>query len=128
MRSMNRRTFLRRAAAAAAGLAAGPLRRAARAADAAGGKKLNFLFILIDDLGWKDVSCYWPKGSKPYYETPNVDRIAKMGVRFTDGYAACTVCSPTRASIVTGKYPARLHITDWIAGHRRPFAKLRNRW
>jgi len=72
----------------------------------------NFVFILIDDLGWADVGCF---GSK-LYETPNIDRLAEQGMRFTDGYAACAVCSPTRASIMTGKYPARLHITDWIAG------------
>ncbi|MBN2451961.1 MAG: sulfatase [Lentisphaeria bacterium] len=81
----------------------------------------NIVFILIDDLGWRDVGCY---GSR-FYETPNIDRLARLGMRFTDGYAACTVCSPTRAGIMTGKYPARLHLTDWIAGHVRPRAKLR---
>lgn len=83
--------------------------------------KPNVVFILIDDLGWRDVGC---NGSS-FYETPNVDRLAREGMRFTDGYAACTVCSPTRASLMTGKYPARLHLTDWIAGHARPYAKLR---
>jgi len=82
--------------------------------------RLNFVFILIDDLGWTDVGCF----GSTFYETPNIDRLAKQGMRFTDAYAACCVCSPTRASILTGKYPARLHLTDWIAGHRRPFAKL----
>jgi arylsulfatase A-like enzyme len=82
---------------------------------------LNFIFILVDDLGWTDLSCY---GSK-FYETPNIDRLAAQGMRFTQAYSACTVCSPTRAAILTGKYPARLHITDWIAGHQRPFAKLK---
>jgi arylsulfatase A len=81
----------------------------------------NFIFILVDDLGWTDVSCY---GSK-FYETPNIDRLASQGMRFTQAYAACTVCSPTRAAVLTGKYPARLHITDWIAGHVRPYAKLK---
>ncbi len=84
------------------------------------GKKLNVVFFLIDDLGWADVGCY----GSTYYETPNIDRLAAQGMRFTDAYAACPVCSPTRASIMTGKYPARLHLTDWIAGHRRPYAKL----
>ena len=70
------------------------------------------MFFLIDDLGWADVGCY---GSK-FYETPNIDRLASQGMRFTDAYAACPVCSPTRASIMTGKYPARLHLTDWIPG------------
>jgi arylsulfatase A len=72
----------------------------------------NFLFILADDLGWPQIGCY---GSN-YYETPNINRLASEGMRFTDAYAACPVCSPTRASIMTGKYPARLHLTDFIAG------------
>jgi arylsulfatase A len=79
---------------------------------AAEAKRPNIVFILIDDLGWADVGCF---GSK-YYQTPNIDRLAGQGMRFTDAYAACAVCSPTRASIMTGKYPARLHLTDWIAG------------
>ena len=73
-------------------------------------KRPNILFILIDDLGWKDLACY---GSE-FYETPNLDRLASQGMRFTDAYAACPVCSPTRASILTGKYPATVGITDWI--------------
>lgn len=85
-----------------------------RGADAA--RPMNFVFILIDDLGWADVGCF---GSK-FYETPHIDRLASQGMRFTDAYAACAVCSPTRASIMTGKYPARLHITDWIPGERTP--------
>ena len=78
------------------------------------GKKLNFVFVLVDDLGWTDTGCY---GSR-FYETPNVDRLAGEGMRFTDAYAACPVCSPTRASIMTGKYPARVGITDWIPGFK----------
>ena len=81
----------------------------------------NVIVILVDDWGTTDLSCY---GSK-LYETPNIDRLAKDGARFTTGYSACTVCSPTRAALMTGKYPARLHLTDWIAGHGRPFAKLK---
>jgi arylsulfatase A len=81
----------------------------------------NVILILVDDLGWTDLSC---QGST-FYETPNIDRLASQGMRFTHGYAACTVCSPTRAAVLTGKYPARLHITDWIAGHQRPYAKLK---
>jgi len=81
----------------------------------------NVIFFLIDDWGWTDAACC---GSK-FYETPNIDRLAKQGMKFTQGYSACTVCSPTRAAVMTGKYPARLHITDWIAGHRRPFARLK---
>jgi len=72
--------------------------------------KLNIVFILIDDMGWTDLGCY---GSR-YYETPNVDRLARQGMQFSDAYAASCVCSPTRASILTGKYPGRLHITHAI--------------
>jgi len=81
----------------------------------------NVIVILVDDLGQTDLSCY---GSR-FYETPHIDALAKAGVRFTDGYSACTVCSPTRAALLTGKYPARLRLTDWIAGHDRPKAKLK---
>lgn len=81
----------------------------------------NFVFILMDDLGWADLGCY---GSR-YYETPHLDRLAREGVRFTDAYAAAPVCSPTRASIITGKYPARLGITNYLPGkHPTPFSKL----
>jgi arylsulfatase A len=72
----------------------------------------NIVFFLVDDLGWSDIGCY---GSS-FYDTPNVDRLARQGVRFTQAYAACHVCSPTRASLMTGKYPARLQLTDWIPG------------
>jgi arylsulfatase A-like enzyme len=72
--------------------------------------KPNIIFILIDDLGWRDIGCY---GSE-FYETPNLDRLATEGMSFTDAYAACPVCSPTRGSILTGKYPATLGITNWI--------------
>jgi len=81
----------------------------------------NIVFVLVDDMGWTDLGCF----GSTYYETPNIDRLASQGMRFTDAYAACTVCSPSRASILTGQYPARLHITDWIEGHKRPYAKLR---
>lgn len=72
--------------------------------------KPNVLFIVADDLGYHDLSCM---GSK-YYETPNIDQIAGEGMVFTDGYAACQVCSPSRASLISGKFPARHGITDWI--------------
>jgi len=78
-------------------------------------EKPNVIFILADDLGWRDLSCY----GSTFHETPNLDRLASRGMRFTQAYAACPVCSPTRASIMTGKYPARLHLTDYIAGARR---------
>ena len=84
----------------------------------------NILVILIDDLGWKDLGCY---GSE-FYRTPNIDKLASQGVRFTDGYAACAVCSPTRASILTGKYPARLMLTEWLpSGRWNPKAKTPQR-
>ena len=73
-------------------------------------EKPNVVFILADDLGWRDLS---NEGST-FYESPNIDRIANEGTKFTQGYATCQVCSPSRASIMTGKYPARLNITDWI--------------
>ena len=76
--------------------------------------KSNVVFILIDDLGWRDLGCY----GSDYYKTPNIDRLAQEGVKFTDAYAACTVCSPTRAAIMTGKYPARLLLTQWLPSGR----------
>ncbi|MCH2181760.1 MAG: sulfatase [Mariniblastus sp.] len=83
----------------------------------------NIVFFLVDDLGWRDLGCY----GSPLYETPHLDRLAQDGVRFTDAYATCHVCSPTRASILTGKYPARLGLTDWIPGRRNfDFQKLIN--
>ena len=84
-------------------------------------RRPNIVFILADDLGWSQVGCY---GSS-FYETPNIDRLAREGMRFTDAYAACPVCSPTRASIMTGKYPARLGLTDFIAGGNYPRERLK---
>ncbi len=84
-------------------------------------EKPNIVLILIDDLGWADLGCY----GNSFNETPNIDRLAREGMRFTNAYSACCVCSPTRASIMTGKYPARLHLTDFIPGHPRPWAKLK---
>ena len=72
----------------------------------------NIVFFLVDDLGWRDVGIY---GSS-FYHTPNIDQLARNGMRFTQAYAASHVCSPTRASILTGKYPARLGLTDWLNG------------
>ncbi len=77
-------------------------------------EKPNIVFILTDDMGWKDLGCY---GNK-FTETPNIDALAQSGIKFTQAYAACPVSSPTRASIMTGKYPARLHLTNFIAGNR----------
>ena len=84
------------------------------------GKPPNIVLFLADDLGWTGLNGF----GSDFYETPNLDRLAGQGMKFTDAYAACTVCSPTRASIMTGMYPARLHLTSFIPGQDRPFAKL----
>ncbi len=81
----------------------------------------NIILLLADDLGWTGPACC----GSDLHQTPNIDKLASDGIKFTDAYSACTVCSPTRASIMTGKYPARLHLTDFIAGQNRPFAKLK---
>ena len=75
----------------------------------------NFVFFLVDDLGWADVACF----GSTFHETPNIDRLAASGMKFTNAYAASPVCSPTRASIMTGKHPVRVDITDWIPGNRQ---------
>ena len=80
----------------------------------------NIVFILIDDLGWSDIGCY---GSK-VNNTPNIDALSEQGMRFTNAYAAAPVCSPTRASIHSGQYPARVGVIDFIPGHWRPYEKL----
>src|ERR1043166_1079971 len=84
----------------------------AHLSEAAQEPRPNILLILADDLGWTDLSCY----RSDFYETPHIDRLARDGMKFTQAYSACTVCSPTRAAILTGKYPARLHVSDWIPG------------
>ncbi len=111
MNSLTRRNFLGRCGLAAPGMAAAARARGAQRSPG----KLNFIIILIDDYGWTDSGCY----GSTFYETPNIDRLAREGMRFTNAYAACPVCSPTRASILTGKYPARLHLTDWIPGRKQ---------
>jgi len=96
-----------------AGLAAAP----AFSAEAAGPQSVpNLVFVLADDLGWSDLPCY---GSK-IHETPHLDGFARQAVRFTDAYAASPVCSPTRASLMTGKCPARLHMTIWAEAAADP--------
>lgn len=77
-------------------------------------EKPNIVFILVDDMGYVDLGCY----GSTFYETPNIDRLAVEGIRFTDAYAACPVSSPTRASIMTGLYPVKTGITDWIPGRQ----------
>lgn len=118
---MNRRDFLKAIGLGAASIAVPSCAASAgRSAAIRGAKKPNILFILIDDMGWSDVGCH----GNHFHETPNIDRLARQGMRFTDAYAACPVCSPTRASILAGQYPARIGITDFIPGHWRPYAKL----
>jgi arylsulfatase A-like enzyme len=85
----------------------------------AGAAKLNFVFILVDDWGWADAGV---QGSD-FFETPNIDRLAREGMRFTQAYAAAAICSPTRAAILTGKSPARLDITIWHEGAVRGGSK-----
>ena len=75
----------------------------------------NFVFILLDDAGQRDFGCYGGR----FYETPNIDRLATEGMRFTDAYAACPVCSPTRYSIQTGRYPVRSGLTDFLLGTKK---------
>lgn len=84
------------------------------------GSKPNIIFILADDLGWADLPAY----GNSFNEAPNLQRMASEGMRFTDAYAACPVCSPTRASIMSGQYPARVGIIDFITGHWRPYEEV----
>ncbi len=86
---------------------------AAQASDAA--DRPNVVFILVDDLGYMDIGANNPE---TFYETPNIDKLAGSGMRFTNGYAANPVCSPTRYSIMTGKYPSRVDATNFFAGKR----------
>lgn len=76
--------------------------------------KPNIVFILADDLGWSDLGCY----GNPFNNTPNIDKLAKEGIKFNQAYVASPVCSPSRASILTGKHPARLKITNFLVGNK----------
>jgi len=108
----NRRGFVRTMALGAAAIAtAGCAYGKGRASS----RKPNVVVIFVDDLGWTDLGCY---GSK-FYETPNIDRLAKQGAMFTRAYASCCVCSPTRASLMTGKYPQRVGFTDFLRPDKR---------
>ena len=104
MYPVNRRSFLGLAACAAAGRAPAPP------------APLNVVFILADDLGWADTGPY----GADLHETPNLDRLAAGAMRFTNACTAAPVCTPTRASIMTGKHPARLHMTIWGEAAERP--------
>jgi arylsulfatase A-like enzyme len=114
---LNRRDFLKRMGIVASSAFAAKF---AQANDAVTTSKPNFVFFLVDDLGWTDLGCY----GSTFYETPKIDKLAQEAMRFTDAYAACPVCSPTRASIMTGKYPTRVGITDWIPGYSGKKAQL----
>jgi|ETNmetMinimDraft_35_1059890.scaffolds.fasta_scaffold03237_4 arylsulfatase A-like enzyme len=83
-------------------------------------KSPNVVYILADDLGWNQVGYH----GSAFYETPNIDRIARTGISYSNAYAAAPICSPTRASIMTGKTPTRLHLTDYIPGSPYPYQKL----
>ena len=83
-------------------------------------KRENFVFILVDDLGWTDLGY----AGSTFYETPHIDDLSQESIQFTHAYASGSVCSPSRAAILTGKHPARLHITDWIPGNRPMNQKL----
>ena len=106
-----RRGFLRAAGLGAVGLAMqGRVRAERYNAEKGSNNKPNIVFVLADDLGWAELGCY---GNK-FNETPNLDGLAREGMRFTDAYAAAPVCSPTRAALMTGQYPARVGITDYL--------------
>jgi arylsulfatase A-like enzyme len=107
---MNRRDFLLASSATAVG-----------AASLGWGQKLansqpNIILFLVDDLGWGDFGCYGDK----FHETPNIDKLASEGLKFTNAYAAAPVCSPSRAGLLTGQAPARLHLTQWLPGSHFP--------
>ena len=112
-----RREFLRTLGLGMAGLSMAPLGPLGCEGRWGGGRRRapNFVFFLVDDLGWKDLGVY----GSTFHLTPNIDALAASGMRFTQAYAASPVCSPTRASLLTGKHPARLDITDWIGGSQR---------
>ncbi|MEK7995167.1 MAG: sulfatase-like hydrolase/transferase, partial [Planctomycetota bacterium] len=106
-RKCSRRDFVRAVGFGAVGWA---VSQVAAGAEAAGDGRPNIVFIMADDLGSAELGCY----GNTFNETPNLDRLAKQGVRFTDAYAAAPVCSPYRAALMTGQYPARVGITDYL--------------
>lgn len=85
------------------------------------GDRPNIVLFLADDLGWTGLNCF----GSDLYETPHLDQLAESGMSFTDAHSGCTVCSPSRAAIMTGMTPARLHLTTFIAGQNRPYARLK---
>jgi arylsulfatase A-like enzyme len=85
-------------------------------ASASASEQMNIVLILVDDLGWSDLACY----GSDLHETPNVDQLADQGIHFTDAYAASSVCTPSRAALMTGEHPARLHMTVWSEAAKNP--------
>ena len=110
---MDRRSFLKKTGLGVAGLALNQNISCTRK------PKPNIVLIYMDDQGYADWGCYDADG----YETPNIDKIASDGMQFSNAYASDPVCSPTRAGIMTGKHPARLHLTDYIPGSPYPHAR-----
>lgn len=106
------RTFLHASIVFCLATACTLLLTAAAIAQVDGAPRPNVILIVIDDMGWADLGCY---GSN-FHKSPHIDKLAAEGMRFTSAYAACPVCSPSRAAIMTGKWPARLHLTDWLPG------------
>lgn len=118
MTNSNRRNFIKSLGFSIAGLAASGI----ACSNIQKTKRPNIIFILIDDMGYGDASCY----GNTYFETPHINQLAKSGVKFTNAYAAAPNCSPTRASILTGKWPARLGITQYLPGNKNA-KKLRHK-
>jgi arylsulfatase A-like enzyme len=112
----NRRQFI----ASLAGIAGATLVPGVSSETVRPKRQPNIIFFLVDDLGWGDLGCYADK----FHETPHIDRLCVEGLKFTNAYAAAPVCSPSRAAILTGKAPGRLHLTQWIPGSLYPHKKL----
>lgn len=120
---MNRRDFLGQLAGVAGASTMIGLPELLHAAEGETSKKRrlpNIVMFLVDDLGWGDFGCY----GNTFHETPNIDKLARDGMKFNRAYAGAPVCSPSRASIITGQFPARLHLTQWIPGNTYPNKKL----
>jgi len=109
MHHINRRSFLKAAGLALASAAAG-CSPCCRVKKSAKNQKPNIIYILADDLGWAELGCY----GNTFNETPNLDKLARQGMLFTDAYAAAPVCSPYRAALMTGQYPVRTGITNYL--------------
>ena len=117
MKTIDRRSFLKTATYTLGAVAASSFLPGCGILKAGSGNSLkdsrpNIVMIFVDDLGWHQLGCY----GSDFYETPNIDKFCGQSMKFTDAYAACPVCSPTRASVMTGKYPARLHVTNHLRG------------